>query len=344
MYGWQNFKMMDNEILFDKRRYCLMKLGVFTVLLSDKSLEDSLAYLKKSGVQAVELGTGGFPGKAHVNPTELLEDDTAIANLKELVKKYDMEISALSCHGNPVHPQKDVARSFHEDFEKTVLLAEKLGIERVCTFSGCPGDSPNSLYPNWVTCPWPDDFLKILDYQWNDVLIPYWKKAAKFAQDHGVNKICFEMHPGFSVYNPETLLKLREAVGDTIGANFDPSHLFWQGIDPVAAIRKLEGCIYHFHAKDTKIDTYNTAVNGVLDTKHYGDEINRSWIFRTVGYGHDYQVWKDIISALRMVGYDYVLSIEHEDSLMSVNEGLQKAIEFLKEVLAFESTGEMWWA
>lgn len=321
-----------------------MKLGVFTVLLSAKGLEESLAYLKESGVQAVELGAGGYPGKAHINPDELLNDESAINKIKEMIKKYDMTISALSCHGNPVHPQKEIARSFHEDFEKAVLLAEKLGVDRICGFSGCPGDSENSLYPNWVTCPWPDDFLKILDYQWNEVLIPYWIKTAKFAIDHGVNKICFEMHPGFSVYNPESLLKLRAAVGDIIGANFDPSHLFWQGIDPVAAIRKLGSAIYHFHAKDTKIDAYNTAVNGVLDVKHYGDEINRSWIFRTVGYGHDYQVWKDIVSALRMVGYDYVMSIEHEDSLMSVNEGLQKAIVFLKEVMAFEKTGEMWWA
>ena len=176
------------------------------------------------------------------------------------------------------------------------------------------------------------------------MLFPYWKKAARFAEDHGVNKICLEMHPGFCVYNPETLLKLRDGVGNSIGANFDPSHLFWQGIDPVMAIRELKGAIYHFHAKDTKIDPYNTAKNGVLDTKHYGDEIKRSWIFRSVGYGHDYQSWKDMVSALRMTGYDYVLSIEHEDSLMSVNEGLKKAITFLKQVLTFEEKGAMWWA
>jgi len=321
-----------------------MKLGVFTVLLAQKSLEDALKYLSYLGVQAVEIGTGGFPGNAHANPDELLEDPSKITALKELVKKYNVEISALSCHGNPVHPQKDIAAKFHSDFEKTVLLAEKLGINRVITFSGCPGDSEGSKYPNWVTCPWPDDFLKILDYQWNEVLIPYWQKAAKFAADHGVNKICFEMHPGFCVYNPESLLKLRAAVGDCIGANFDPSHLFWQGIDPVAAIRKLGPAIFHFHAKDTRIDEANTKVTGVLDVKHYSDEINRSWIFRTVGYGHDYQVWKDIVSNLKMVGYDDVLSIEHEDSLMSVNEGLQKAIKFLKEVMTFEETSGMWWA
>lgn len=321
-----------------------MKLGVFAVVLGSQSLEDALKYLSKSGVQAVELGTGGYPGTAHVKPEELLADDSKITALKGLINKYNMEISALSCHGNSVHPQKEIADSFHADFEKTVLLAEKLGINRIITFSGCPGDGPNATYPNWVTCPWPEDFLKVLDYQWNEVLIPYWKKAVKFAADHGVTKIALEMHPGFCVYNPETLLKLRAAVGDVIGANYDPSHLFWQGIDPVASIRKLGSAIYYFHAKDTKVDEINTGINGVLDTKHYSDEINRSWVFRSVGYGHGYQVWKDIVSNLRMVGYDDVMSIEHEDSLMSANEGLQKAISFLKEVMVFEDTGEMFWA
>jgi sugar phosphate isomerase/epimerase len=321
-----------------------MKLGVFTVLLGDKTLEEALKYLSALGVQAVELGTGGFPGTAHVKPEELLKDESKITELKELIKKYNMEISALSCHGNAVHPQKEIAEKFHKDFENTVLLAEKLGLDRIITFSGCPGDSETSKYPNWVTCPWPEDFLKILDYQWNDVLIPYWEKAVDFAKQHGVNRIALEMHPGFCVYNPETLLKLRNAVGDVIGANLDPSHLYWQGIDIVAAIRELGSAIYFFHAKDTKIDNINTGINGVLDTKHYGDEINRSWIFRSVGYGHDAQVWKDIVSNLRMVGYDDVLSIEHEDSLMSPNEGLKKAIEFLKDVMVFEDMGQMWWA
>ena len=166
-----------------------------------------------------------------------------------------------------------------------------------------------------------------------------------FAAEHGIKKIAFEMHPGVCVYNPETLMKLRNLVGsDLIGANFDPSHLFWQGIDPVYAIRYLGKAIYFFHAKDTKIDEINTKTHGVLDTKHYGDEIHRSWIFRSVGYGHDYQVWKDMMSALRMVGYDDAISIEHEDSLMTPNEGLQKAIAFLKEVLMYEDKGAMWWA
>ena len=322
-----------------------MKLSVFAVLLADKSLDEACKYLADSGVQAVEIGCGGFPGKAHCNPEELLKDDKKIAEFKNTIEKHGLEIAALSTHGNAVHPDPAVAKVFHDDFVNTVLLAEKLGIDRVITFSGCPGGSPEDKTPNWVTCPWPDDFSRIVEYQWNEVLVPYWKKMTAFAAEHGIKKIAFEMHPGFCVYNPETLMKLRNLVGsDLIGANFDPSHLFWQGIDPVYAIRYLGEAIYFFHATDTKIDEINTKTNGVLDTKHYGDEIHRSWIFRSVGYGHDYQVWKDMMSALRMVGYDDAISIEHEDSLMTPNEGLQKAIAFLKEVLMYEDKGAMWWA
>jgi sugar phosphate isomerase/epimerase len=322
-----------------------MKLSVLAVCLADRPLKDALAYLKSKGVQAVEIGCGGFPGKAHCDPEVLLKDPAKLDEFKATIAESGIELAALSTHGNPVHPDPQVAQGFEKDFRNAVLLAEKLGLDRVITFSGCPGGSPQDRTPNWVTCPWPDDFSAILEYQWNEVLIPYWKKTAAFAQEHGIKKIALEMHPGFCVYNPETMMRLRQAVGGTImGANFDPSHLFWQGIDPVAAIRYLGDAIHFFHAKDTRIDAINTAANGVLDTKHYADEIHRSWIFRTVGYGHDYQVWKDMVSALRMVGYDDVMSIEHEDSLMTPSEGLEKAIAFLKQVMTFESKGEMWWA
>ena len=225
-----------------------------------------------------------------------------------------------------------------------VLLAEKLGVDRVVTFSGCPGGSPADRQPNWVTCAWPPEYQEIKKYQWEDVLLPYWDKTAAFAREHGINKIAFEMHPGFCVYNPETMLRIRAAIGDTLGANFDPSHLFWQGIDPVRAIRQLGDAIYFFHAKDTALDEQNVAVNGVLDSKHFSDVKNRSWVFRTIGYGHDAKVWKDMMSALRIVGYDGPISIEHEDGLMSGEEGLSKAIKFLQDVLMFEDPGEMYWA
>ena len=321
-----------------------MKLGVFTTLLSNLPFEEALKYFKSLGIEMVEIGCGGYPGNAHANPDELLENSAKLEDFKALIKNYDVEISALSCHGNPIHPNKQIASEFDRTIRQTILLAEKLGLHQINTFSGCPGDYEGAKYPNWVTCPWPDDFGTILDWQWNEVLIPYWKDMAAFAKNHGVDKIAFELHPGFCVYNTESMLKIRNAVGPEIGANLDPSHLIWQGMEPVAVIRELGDAIFHFHAKDTKVDKYNTARNGVLDNKPYSDEIHRSWIFRSLGYGNDYSYWKDIISNLRMVGYDYALSIEHEDSLMSQNEGLEKAVEFLKSVLIRENPAEMWWA
>lgn len=321
-----------------------MKLSVLANLYGAKPLDETLSILTGLGVHTVEIGAGGYPGKDHCNPAELLADEAKLTAFRDTFKKYDVEICALAAHGNAVHPNKETAAGYDRDFREAVLLAEKLGVDTVITFSGCPGDAPGATYPNWVTCPWPDDFGKILDYQWNDVLIPYWVETAKFALAHKVTHIAFEMHPGFCVYNPETLLRLRNAViaaageevGRVLGANFDPSHLIWQGMDPVAAIRELAGAIYHVHAKDTKIDAINTAKNGVLDTKHYGDEIHRAWVFRTVGYGNGESYWRDLVSNLRLCGYDRVLSIEHEDSLMTIDEGLRKAVAFLRPIIIEE--------
>ena len=321
-----------------------MKLSVLANLYGTKSLEETLQILTGLGVHTVELGAGGYPGKAHCNPEELLADEAKYEAFMATLNKYDVTVCALAAHGNALHPNAEIAAQFDKDFRNAVLLAEKMGVDTVITFSGCPGDHEGAKYPNWVTCPWPGDFLEILDWQWNEKVIPYWKEAAAFAVSHNVPHIAFEMHPGFCVYNPETLLRLRAAVGPAIGANFDPSHLIWQGMDPVAAIRELAGAIYHVHAKDTKVDVYNTAKNGVLDTKHYGDEIHRSWIFRSVGYGNGLDYWREIISNLRLVGYDKVMSIEHEDSLMNQDEGLAHAAKFLKDsIIAEPRPGEMRW-
>ena len=320
-----------------------MKLGVFTVLFAQKPLEEALDYIVQSGLSAVEIGTGNYPGNAHCPLDELVRGKRKAREWKKRITDRGLTLSALSCHGNPLHPNRAVAREHHETWRKTVRLAETIGVKTVINFSGCPGDSERARHPNWVTCPWPPDFSEVIQWQWEKKVIPYWKREARFAAEHGV-RVAFEMHPGFVVYNTETLLRLRAECGKNLGANFDPSHLFWQGMDPIACVRALRGCTYHVHAKDCRVDPLNVATIGVLDTKSYAEEIDRSWIFRTVGYGHGPEFWKDFVSTLRLVGYDGVLSIEHEDSLMSVNEGFQKAVAFLKEVLLYEKPAEMWWA
>ncbi len=312
--------------------------------MSDMSLKDALAYFKSIGIEMIEIGCGGYPGNAHANPEVLLADEGKFKEFMDTIADSGLTVSALSCHGNPVHPQKDIAEKYDRTIRNTILLAEKMGLHQINTFSGCPGDCENSKYPNWVTCPWPEDYGKILNWQWNEVLIPYWKKTVEFAKAHGVNKIAFELHPGFCVYNTDSMKKIREAVGPELGANLDPSHLIWQGMDPVKVISELGDAIFHFHAKDTRVDKYNTAINGVLDTKSYGDLKHRSWLFRTVGFGNGEAYWRDIISALKLAGYDYAVSIEHEDALMSKTEGLEKAASFLKPLLIAETAGKMWWA
>jgi sugar phosphate isomerase/epimerase len=322
-----------------------MKLGVFTVLFRDLSFEEMLDKVAELGLDAVELGTGNYPGDAHCKPDELLADPKKAKAYREAIESRGLMISGLSQHGNPLHPDAAFRERDRLVWEKTVRLAEVLEVPVVMAFSGCPGDHEGAKYPNWVTCPWPDDYLKILEWQWNDVVIPYWVEAAAFAEQHGVSQIAFEMHPGFVVYNPESLLRLRAAAGPRIGANFDPSHLFWQGIDPVEAIKLIaaEGALFHFHAKDTYLDRSNVSRNGVLDTKEFSRFADRAWTFRTVGYGQSEKTWRDILSILRTVGYDYVVSIEHEDGLLSIDEGLTKAVAFLNGILFKDEQTEMWW-
>ncbi|WP_080848853.1 sugar phosphate isomerase/epimerase family protein [Cytobacillus gottheilii] len=322
-----------------------MKLGVFTVLFSNKSFHDMLQFVSSKGVEAIELGTGGYPGDAHCSLDTLLGDRSALKQFKQDINSHGLMVSALSCHSNHLHPQKSISAPADILLNKTMELASELEIPVVNTFSGCPGDHENALYPNWPVAPWPHDFQEVLKWQWEEKIIPYWSKKNERAEELGV-KIGLELHGGFSVYTPATMLKLREHCGTAIGANLDPSHMWWQGIDPVEAIKILgrENAIFHFHAKDTIFDQQNVNRNGITDMTDYSKMQNRSWNFRTVGYGHDNKTWADMISALRLYGYDYVVSIEHEDGLMSVEEGFSKAVANLKPLLFKEPAAEMWWA
>ena len=320
-----------------------MKLGVFTPVFSRLDVRSMLATVKSLGrVQALEIGTGGWPGCHHIDLDSLLGDTCRVKQYRTMIADAGLTISALSCHGNPLHPDRDIARTNDELFRKTVCLAQRLEVPVVVTFAGCPGDSDAAQHPNWITTPWPAEFLDVLEWQWEEKAIPYWTDAARFAGNHGI-KVALEAHPGFLVYNVDTMLKLRAVVGPTLGINFDPSHMYWQGVDMPSAIRALGGAIFHVHAKDLAFDRQNTAVNGVLDVKSYRRITERSWLFRSVGWGHDELEWKRIVNALRLAGYDYVVSIEHEDALVSVDEGLRSAVDLLSRIILTEPPVDAWW-
>ncbi|MFP4354442.1 MAG: sugar phosphate isomerase/epimerase family protein [Phycisphaerae bacterium] len=319
-----------------------MKLGVMAALFGGMKLDDALDYCQKVGLDCIELPCGPYPGDPW-GLQGIQKSKTKLAELKRKIEDRGLEVQGIAAHGNPVHPNGNVARVHHKMQRDAVLLAEAFETV-VINFSGCPGGSDKDKTPNFITCPWPDDFAEASQYQWEKVLIPYWKKENDFAAKHGV-KIAFEAHPGMTLHNPEDIVRLRKAAGKNLGANLDPSHFFWQGIDPVEAARYLgeNKCIFHVHAKDTGIDPINSAIVGNLDVKSYGEVKDRAWVFRTCGYGHGDEFWKPFISMLRLYDYDGVISIEHEDSLMSMNEGFEKAVEYLKGVILRDPAGQAWW-
>ena len=321
-----------------------MDIGVLTVPLGDQSLDEALAYLDGIGVDAVEIGCGGYPGSDHLDRGELLDDEAAQADLHDLLDEHGLRVSALATHNNPLHPDDDRAATADTELREAITLADQLDVNTVTCFSGLPAGGPNDEVPNWVTAPWPQEHADAHEYQW-EVATEYWSDLADHAADHGVD-VAIEMHPNMLVYEPHGLLKLRDATNEYLGANFDPSHLYWQGIDVTAAIRLLGeyGAIHHFHAKDTKVYEEQAREKGVLDTTPYTQEPDRSWLFRSIGYGHDEGHWKDVVSTLRMVGYDGVLSIEHEDSLTSAREGLEKAVDVLDRAVFETQPGDAYWA
>jgi sugar phosphate isomerase/epimerase len=320
-----------------------MQLGLFTAVYGSLSIDQMIKKTAALGIEALELGAGGFPGNPHLPVDELLADPSRAQAFVRRLADNGMSISALSCHGNPLHPDRATAERDDATFRRTVLLAERLNVKTVVTFSGCPGDRAGSKVPNWVVTAWPPEFSELLAWQWEEVAIPYWREAAEFARTHGV-RVALEAHPGFLVYNPETLLRLRAAAGNNLGINFDPSHLFWQGVHIPTAIAALGDSIFHVHAKDLAFQQHILSRNGVLDPKSYRNVAERSWNFRTVGFGHGEQEWREILSALRTVQYDGAISIEHEDPLLSVDEGVRFAVDLLKKILPREPAAEAWWA
>lgn len=321
-----------------------MKLGMFAALFLDQPLERALDVARDLGLQAIEIGAGNFATLGHCNPEALLNDRALRSAFVKHVEKRGLQISALNSSGNPLHPDPSYSKKNVHELDQAMELASQIGVSVVVSFAGCPGADEQSRVPNWITCPWPPYYGEAIAWQWEKKIVPFWIEMAKKAKKLKL-KLAFEMHPGDAVYNPEMLLMLRERVGmEEISCNLDPSHLFWQGIDPVVAIRRLSGAIVHVHAKDCYVEPSVTAYRGVLDWKHYGDLLNRAWTFRTVGYGHDMGTWNAFFSALKTVGYDGVISIEHEDALMSKEEGLRKAVEFLKKSMILEDSGKMWWA
>ena len=308
-----------------------MRIGLTTDSLSQLTFDELLETAANLGIQTLEFGCGGWSSAPHLNLNTLLENEVERANFLAKVRAHGLEISALNCSGNQLAPG-ELGKSYDQVVRGTLKLAGLLSVQRIVMMSGLPG-GPGDQNANWITTAWPPEVHEILRYQWEDVALPYWGDLAKEARANGVEKICIEQHAHQLVYNTETAIKLRDAIGELVGVNFDPSHALWMGGDPLRAIRQLRGAIYHVHAKDTRIDPQNSELNTLLETKPNDQVAERAWNYVTLGYGHSEIWWRDFVIQLRQNGYDDVLSIEHEDYSLPPIVGVRRSVELLKNVI-----------
>jgi sugar phosphate isomerase/epimerase len=310
-----------------------VKLGVVSSGIRAASFEQGLTVLTTLGVGAVEIGCAGYHvDRTFGDPTELLDSDRALTRWLDAFRARDLEISALALHGQPLDPNRDRARTYEREFEAACRLAERIGVSRLTLLAGLPEAAEGDRTPNWIVVPFPPGSADAARWQWEERLLPYWTRQAHLARENGCS-LCFEMHPGDLIFNPEALLRLREAIGPTVGCNFDPSHLFWQGIDPIDAMRALKDVIYHVHAKDLEIRPERVRGNGLMDPREFQRIESRAWSFRTVGFGHDALFWRTFVSELRAIGYDDVISIEHEDLYFDSEPALDAAVQFLRPIV-----------
>jgi sugar phosphate isomerase/epimerase len=327
-----------------------MKLGIYTAILHDRDLPAALTVIRDLGLTGAEINVGGFIGTPHIPIDDVLTSATAREDYLGVFAEHGIELTGLNVNGNPLHADPVVREKHSADLRRSVEIAGALGVKRIVAMSGLPGGHPGATWPNWIVNPWDSGYLDVLEYQW-DLAVPYWTDIDRRARDHDV-KVAIEMHPQNLVFNPATMERLVERTGAThVGAEMDPSHLFWQGIDPVAAIDSLGGLVLHAAAKDTRINPA-CRVNGVLDDRfrrlrpdeervniggdHYVNEWPKdsSWDFVAVGRGHDQDFWTAFLAALRRVDPDMAVNIEHEDVELDRIEGLEVAAGTLTRAIA----------
>jgi sugar phosphate isomerase/epimerase len=309
-----------------------MQLGLVIDPRLDRSWEDALSLAVANGVTYIEPCGGGHVPKGYVDPQRLASDGEALDRFRESIESRGLKIAALGCYGNPVHPDVERAEAAHADFVAMCDVANKLGVNRSTVVSGVPAGGPQDRAPNWIIPSIYADLENAYRWQWEERLIPYWKEACAIAADREIT-VCMEAIGGFNVYNAQTFLRLREACGETLCANVDPSHLWWMGIDPLLFIEQIRGAIGYAHAKDVAIDRRRVARDGVAPACRYDDWESRSWIYRTIGLGHPEAFWGSYMDALRRNGYDDVTSVEIEESFMSTDEALEKSMTLLTRVV-----------
>jgi sugar phosphate isomerase/epimerase len=326
-----------------RRRIDGVEIALMSASMLDRSWDATLDAAAAHGIRQIEACAGGHIPTVHYDPVRLADDAEALARFRASLDERELRLCSLSCHGNPLHPDPERAASDHEDFLATCRLASRLEVRYVSLLAGLPAGGPKDHTPNWIVNSAFPGLGEVYRWQWEARVLPYWREAAGIADDHGV-RLCIEPHSADVVYNTPTFMRLRDEIGPTIGMNFDPSQLWWQGIDPIAVVETVGDAIYTCHVKDALLDARRIARDGVASPADYDRWDERPWSFSTPGYGHSELFWRRLIIALRRAGYSGTLSIECEDPFLTPDDTLAASVELLRRVLPAEPPPPVDWA
>jgi sugar phosphate isomerase/epimerase len=320
-----------------------VEIALMSASMLDRSWEEMLDAAVAHGIRHIEACGGGHIPTVHFDPVELARDGDRLARFRASLEDRGLSLCAFSCHGNPLHPDPERARSDHADFLSTCHVAGELGVRYVSLLAGLPAGAPGDTTPNWIVNSAFPGLGDTYRWQWEERVLPYWREAGRMAEEHGVT-LCVEPHSADVVYNTPTFERLRDEVGPGIAMNFDPSHLWWQGMDPVAVVDAVGADIRTCHVKDATLDRRAIARDGVASPLEYDRWDERPWTFSTPGYGHSELFWARLVVALRRAGYAGTLSIECEDPFMTPDDTLAASAALLRRVLPDEAPPPVDWA
>jgi sugar phosphate isomerase/epimerase len=313
-----------------------MRIGVYSDSLPKLSRRELFAWCAERGVTDIELGVGAWGPwpRPHLDLATIgtaKERDRLSGELKE----HGLRLGAVNAAGNLLHPDQKKREDAQARFRAAVELAVALGVKRVVTMSGCPagaGGGGLGVFPCWATsC----DDENLFAWQLENSLGPFWRATSDWLEKAAPGvMICLELHPGVAIFSTAGFEALAAHVGKNVGLNLDPSHFWWQGIDPVTVIEALGERIGWAHGKDTLLYPERIRRHGLLHFAPPTDATHAPWHFAPVGEGHDDKTWAVLLGALRAAGYDDVISIEHEDPRYDGPQGTERSLAGLRRALA----------
>lgn len=328
-----------------------MKIGLYLAALMDHSLEGALDKLVEWGLTEAEVPAGGFNPYDHCNPGELVASAEKRSEFLQVFDEKGINLAILNANSNPLHPDPEVHVPHRKDLFDAIELSSQLGLSALNAMVGSVGSGPGATLPTWSLVPWESGLLEVRDYQMS-IAVPFWKEAAARAEHFGVD-LALEIHPHMVTYNPGSLERFIDAVGsDRLGVNLDPSHLFWQGIDPSRFAARFAGRVWHVAAKDTVLVPEAIAEYGILDDRYtYIDAAEKPqplggrylttqppmdgpWHFVAAGRGHDTAWWADFLANVRAAGFNGAVCIENEDWDLPREESIPIAAQTLTDALA----------